>query len=177
MGEHPVSEPRRTEEAPSPPPEEAGAEGTQLTPSPSGGSSLALSPEVIDQRHLGAVLHDYAETRSPLLAAVAVAAFEDARLVREALLTRLNQTETEKERWRNEYHTEREKRIASENLAIGRGPLDQFKQYAFGVGCLIAGIGVTTFLAKPELRLVGGLVTTVGILLLLLGAPFFHRTR
>ncbi len=164
------------DEPPLPPPSEAGVEETQVEPA-SGSTSVVLSPQVIDQKHLGAVLHDFADTRSPLLAAVAVAAFEDSRLTREALLNRLNDVERDKEKIREQYHEEREKRIASENLSIGRGPLDQFKQYCFGVGGLIAGTGVTVFFAKPELRLVGVLVTVIGLPLLILGAPFLHGKR
>jgi len=157
------------------PPSEAGSEGTQVDASSATGLSLVLSPQAVDQQHLGAVLHDYAETRSPFLGVVAVAAFEDARRGREALLGRLNHAESEKDRLQSQYHDEREKRIAAENQAIGRGPLDSFKQYSFGAGCLIVGVGVTVSFAKPELQLVGGIVAAVGIPLILLGAPFFHK--
>ena len=172
----PDSKGSELESASPPPPQEAGADGTQVTPAAAPASaSVVLSSDGIDQRHLGAVLHDYADSRSPLLAAVAVAAFDDARGMREAFLRRLNDAEREKETLRDKYHDEREKRIASENRTLGRGALDAFKQYCFGVGGLIVGVGVTVYFANPQLHLLGVVITGVGLPLLGLGAPFLHR--
>ncbi len=139
-------DPESTSELPRIEPTFTGSAGTQVASlPPSTESSVTLVPSSIDQRHLGAVLHDFSDVRTVAVSTIAVAAFNDAQEARRFLAERLD-------RCREEHRKEREQRIILETQGKERGRTSWVATALQTVGGLVAGVGLPPFLQEASLQ-------------------------
>lgn len=152
-----------------------GSDGTQT---PSDGRALVpiVGTVPVDQRHMGAALSEHADARSPTAMAFAIAAFRDAEASRNALIQHLESANRDSHRFRDLYHEEITKNAVLEERTRASSRLRRFQLWAFGVGGLLAGLGLSESWASKSLFGVGGLILAFGLVLMVVGSPFFSRS-
>jgi hypothetical protein len=152
-----------------PAPQDTGSEGTQGTaPAAStGGIVQVVRPLEFDQGHLGAVLGEHIDTRSPAAIAFAVAAYRDGEAYRAAVMRKWDESEREKAEYRERWHE-----AATRNAVLEERQKEGGRRtLVMLVGGLVAGAGLSVAAAERTAFNVGGLLLLLGLVLIAIASP------
>lgn len=131
----------------------------------------AAAPTPLDSAHMGAVLGSHVAAGSPTTMAFAVAAFRDAHASREMLRDQLRKVSAERDEFQNAYHEESKRAAVLDATKSQLGAYNRLQSWVFGVGGVLAGVGIGGLYQADEWVWRHAIVSAVGFVLMWKGAP------